>query len=154
LLTMKPVIFAANVAESDLADSSANPHVQKVIQRAAILETEAVVVSAQVEAELTELDAAEREEYLKSLGVSEGGLGSLVRSTYNLLGLRTYFTSGVKVLLVHDLNCSRHNKHPHMLHNGSYICVCKYLLPTGNPSMDNFVWNDSTTGCWDDSHRL
>ncbi len=108
----------------------------------------------QVEAELTELDAAEREEYLKSLGVSEGGLGSLVRSTYNLLGLRTYFTSGVKVLLVHDLNCSRHNKHPHMLHNGSYICVCKYLLPTGNPSMDNFVWNDSTTGCWDDSHRL
>ncbi|CAK9878497.1 unnamed protein product [Sphagnum jensenii] len=96
LLTMKPVIFAANVAESDLADSSANPHVQKVVQRAAILETEAVVVSAQVEAELTELDAAEREEYLKSLGVSEGGLGSLVRSTYNLLGLRTYFTSGVK----------------------------------------------------------
>jgi obg-like ATPase 1 len=48
LLTMKPVIFAANVAESDLADSSANPHVQKVVQRAAILETEAVVVSAQV----------------------------------------------------------------------------------------------------------
>ncbi|KAH9560205.1 hypothetical protein CY35_06G094800 [Sphagnum magellanicum] len=96
LLTMKPVIFAANVAESDLADSSANPYVQKVVQRAAILETEAVVVSAQVEAELTELDAAEREEYLKSLGVSEGGLGSLVRSTYNLLGLRTYFTSGEK----------------------------------------------------------
>jgi obg-like ATPase 1 len=58
----------------------------------------------QVEAELTELDAAEREEYLKSLGVSGGGLGSLVRSTYNLLGLRTYFTSGEKVLLVHDLN--------------------------------------------------
>ncbi len=57
-----------------------------------------------MEAELTELDAAEREEYLKSLGVSEGGLGSLVRSTYNLLGLRTYFTSGEKVFLVHDLN--------------------------------------------------
>jgi ribosome-binding ATPase YchF (GTP1/OBG family) len=51
----------------------------------------------QVEAELTELDPEERLDYLQSLGVSEGGLGSLVRATYNLLGLRTYFTSGEKV---------------------------------------------------------
>jgi len=50
-----------------------------------------------VEAELTELDPEERTDYLQSLGVSEGGLGSLVRATYNLLGLRTYFTSGEKV---------------------------------------------------------
>lgn len=52
----------------------------------------------QVEAELTELDPEERNDYLQSLGVNEGGLGSLVRATYNLLGLRTYFTSGEKVL--------------------------------------------------------
>lgn len=52
----------------------------------------------QVEAELTELDPEERLDYLKSIGVSEGGLGSLVRATYNLLGLRTYFTSGEKVV--------------------------------------------------------
>lgn len=51
----------------------------------------------QVEAELTELDPEERSDYLQSLGVNEGGLGSLVRATYNLLGLRTYFTSGEKV---------------------------------------------------------
>lgn len=61
----------------------------------------------QVEAELTELDPEERSDYLQSLGVSEGGLGSLVRATYNLLGLRTYFTSGEKVenLLAVNPNC-------------------------------------------------
>ncbi|KAJ7541871.1 hypothetical protein O6H91_10G080500 [Diphasiastrum complanatum] len=96
LLTMKPVIFAANVAESDLSDPSTNPHVKNVMKTAADLNSEVAVVSAQVEAELTELDADERSEYLKSLGASEGGLGSLVRATYNLLGLRTYFTSGEK----------------------------------------------------------
>lgn len=96
LLTMKPVIFAANVAESDLADPSSNPHVGKVKEVASSLNAEVVVVSAQVEAELTELDAAERLEFLESLGVPEGGLGALVRATYNLLGLRTYFTTGEK----------------------------------------------------------
>ncbi|KAG0577979.1 hypothetical protein M758_5G189100 [Ceratodon purpureus] len=96
LLTMKPVIFAANVAEAELADASGNPHVAKVRKCAAALNAEVVVVSAQVEAELTELDPEERSDYLQSLGVSEGGLGSLVRATYNLLGLRTYFTSGEK----------------------------------------------------------
>ncbi|MCO5585745.1 hypothetical protein L7F22_039681 [Adiantum nelumboides] len=96
LLTMKPVIFAANVAESDLADPSKNGHVEKVLNLANKLGSEVVVVSAQVEAELTELDPDERLDFLKSLGVPEGGLGSLVRATYNLLGLRTYFTSGEK----------------------------------------------------------
>ncbi|MCO5558491.1 hypothetical protein L7F22_012075 [Adiantum nelumboides] len=96
LLTMKPVIFAANVAESDLADPSKNGHVEKVLNLANKLGSELVVVSAQVEAELTELDPDERLDFLKSLGVPEGGLGSLVRATYNLLGLRTYFTSGEK----------------------------------------------------------
>lgn len=51
----------------------------------------------QVEAELTELPSEEREEYLKSLGVNESGLGNLIRATYGVLGLRTYFTSGEKV---------------------------------------------------------
>ena len=53
--------------------------------------------NAQVEAELSELSEADRKEYLESLGVEEGGLGSLVRAAYRLLGLRTYFTSGEKV---------------------------------------------------------
>lgn len=96
LLTMKPVIYVANVAESDLADPSGNPHVQKVINLASELQSGMVTVSAQVESELAELSVEERTEFLKSLGINESGLGNLIRATYSLLGLRTYFTSGEK----------------------------------------------------------
>ncbi|KAH9779840.1 Obg-like ATPase 1 [Citrus sinensis] len=96
LLTMKPIIYVANVAESDLADPGSNPHVNEVINLASDLQSGIVTISAQVEAELTELPSEERVEYLASLGVSESGLGNLIRSTYSLLGLRTYFTSGEK----------------------------------------------------------
>eukprot|EP01018_Ginkgo_biloba_P030351 Gb_38667 [translate_table: standard] len=96
LLTMKPVIYAANVAESDLVEPTDNPHVKKVVEIASDLNSEVVTVSAQVEAELTDLQPEERLEYLKSLGVTEGGLGALIRATYDLLGLRTYFTTGEK----------------------------------------------------------
>ncbi|CAI5955281.1 unnamed protein product [Closterium sp. NIES-64] len=78
LLTAKPIIYAANVAETDLADPSSNPHVTAV------------------EAELCELGEADRVEYLQSLGVQQGGLAGLVQATYRLLGLRTYFTAGEK----------------------------------------------------------
>ncbi|XP_050225192.1 uncharacterized protein LOC126674737 [Mercurialis annua] len=96
LLTMKPIIYVANVAESDLADPDSNPHVKEVMNLASELQSGLVAVSAQVESELTELPAEERTEFLNSLGVSESGLGNLIRATYNLLGLRTYFTSGEK----------------------------------------------------------
>ncbi|XP_059661834.1 uncharacterized protein LOC132307947 [Cornus florida] len=96
LLSMKPVIYVANVAESDLAEPGNNPHVKEVVNLASELQSGLVTISAQVEAELTELPTEERTEYLKSLGVSEGGLGNLIRATYGLLGLRTYFTSGEK----------------------------------------------------------
>ena len=97
LLTMKPVIYAANVAEGELADPLSNRHVAAVQKFASEQGAECVVVSAQVEAELSELSEGERGEYLESLGVKEGGLGGLVRATYHLLGLRTYFTCGEKV---------------------------------------------------------
>ncbi|KAJ1404669.1 YchF, C-terminal domain [Sesbania bispinosa] len=96
LLTMKPIIYVANVAESDLADPAINNYVNDVANVASQLQSRIVTISAQVEAELTELPIEEREEYLKSLGVSESGLGNLIRATYELLGLRTYFTSGEK----------------------------------------------------------
>ncbi|KAJ3670036.1 hypothetical protein LUZ60_010360 [Juncus effusus] len=96
LLTMKPVIYVANVAESDVADPAANSHVGEVGKLAAELDSGVVVISAQVEAELAELEIEERIEYLKSLGVTESGLGNLIRVTYDLLGLRTYFTTGEK----------------------------------------------------------
>jgi len=94
LLTRKPVIYAANVSEDDLA--SGNAWVEQVRAIAAQEGAQVVVVSAQVESELVELPEEERVEFLASLGVQEGGLKSLIRATYSLLGLRTYFTTGPK----------------------------------------------------------
>ena len=94
LLTAKPIIYATNVSEDDLA--SGNAHVEAVRVLAAQEGAETVPISAQVEAELIELPEEERAEFLAGLGVSEGGLQSLIRATYALLGLRTYFTTGEK----------------------------------------------------------
>ena len=94
LLTAKPIIYAANVSEDDLAGG--NGFSEAVQAMAAKESAETVRVSAQVEAELIELGDEERADYLEGLGVSEGGLQSLIRATYNLLGLRTYFTTGEK----------------------------------------------------------
>ncbi|MCU0566623.1 MAG: redox-regulated ATPase YchF [Oculatellaceae cyanobacterium Prado106] len=94
LLTRKPIIYAANVSEDDLA--SGNDWVEQVRGVAAQESAQVVIVSAQVEAELVELPEADRAEFLESLGVTEGGLKSLIRATYELLGLRTYFTTGPK----------------------------------------------------------
>ena len=92
LLTAKPIIYATNVSEDDLAGG--NAWVSAVQALAAREGAEAVRISAQVEAELVDLAAQERSDYLAGLGVSEGGLQSLIRATYRLLGLRTYFTTG------------------------------------------------------------
>ncbi|GAB4240750.1 MAG: redox-regulated ATPase YchF [Stanieria sp.] len=92
LLTAKPVIFAANVSEDDLA--SGNDWVEQVKAIAATENAKVVIVSAQVESELIELSEAEKQDFLESLGVSEGGLKSLIKATYELLGLRTYLTTG------------------------------------------------------------
>ncbi|HIK42348.1 redox-regulated ATPase YchF [Thermoleptolyngbya sichuanensis A183] len=94
LLTRKPVIYAANVSEDDLA--TGNEWVEQVRAIAAAENAQVVVVSAQVESELIELSEEERADFLESLGVQEGGLKSLIRATYDLLGLRTYFTTGPK----------------------------------------------------------
>ncbi|MFZ4729342.1 MAG: redox-regulated ATPase YchF [Pseudanabaena sp.] len=94
LLTLKPTIYAANVSEDDLA--TGNAFVEKVKAIAAAENAEVTIVSAQVESELLELPDEERQDFLESLGVKEGGLKSLIRATYHLLGLRTYFTVGPK----------------------------------------------------------
>lgn len=97
LLTDKPTIFAANVKESELATADANPHVKKVREYAKThIACETVVISAQIESDLVDLSPEEAKEFLKELGVQESGMGSLIRSTYHLLGLRTYFTAGEK----------------------------------------------------------
>ena len=94
LLTAKPIIYATNVSEEDLADG--NSFCEEVIALAAKEGAETVRISAQVEAELVELGDEETADYLEGLGVTEGGLQSLIRATYRLLGLRTYFTTGEK----------------------------------------------------------
>ncbi len=97
LMTDKPTIFACNVKESDLATADTNPHVMKVREYAQHhFACESVVISAQIESDLIDLSAEEAKEFLKELGVQESGVGALIRATYHLLGLRTYFTAGEK----------------------------------------------------------
>ena len=97
LLSAKPTIFACNVKEGDLATADTNPHVLKVREYVKNhLACEAVVISAQIESDLVDLEPDEAQAFLKELGVVESGLGSLIRATYHLLGLRTYFTAGEK----------------------------------------------------------
>ena len=97
LMTDKPTLFACNVKEGDLATADTNPYVVKVREYAkSQLSCEATVISAQIESDLVDLSEDEAKEFLSALGVSESGVGSLIRATYHLLGLRTYFTAGEK----------------------------------------------------------
>lgn len=92
LISKKPMLYAANVAEEDLAEG--NAMVEELKKFAAECGGEVVTVSAQVEAELNGLDGDDRAEYLETLGVTESGCETLVQETYKLLGLRTYYTCG------------------------------------------------------------
>jgi ribosome-binding ATPase len=97
LLTDKATIFACNVKENELATAEQNPFVQRVREFAKTqLACEAVVISAQIESDLVDLEEADAKAFLNELGVKESGVGSLIRATYHLLGLRTYFTAGEK----------------------------------------------------------
>ena len=95
LLTYKPVIYAANVAEDDLADDGAtNAGVAAVREFAASEDSEVFVICAQIEQEIAELDDDEKAMFLEELGLSESGLEKLIKASYHLLGLISYLTSG------------------------------------------------------------
>lgn len=95
LLTAKPVIYASNVNEDDLADDGVNnPFVQKVREFAANEGSEVFVVCAQIEEEISQLDDDEKKMFLDDLGLSESGLDKLIRASYKLLGLISYLTAG------------------------------------------------------------
>ena len=95
LLTQKPVIFAANVSEDDLADDGAsNPFVQEVREYAAGQNSEVFVICAQIEQEIDELDDDEKKMFLEDLGLQESGLEKLIKASYRLLGLLSYLTAG------------------------------------------------------------
>ncbi|MBR6637483.1 MAG: redox-regulated ATPase YchF, partial [Lachnospiraceae bacterium] len=95
LLTYKPVIYAANVCEDDLADDAAgNAHVAKVREYATEGNSEVFVICAQIEQEIAELDDDEKAMFLEDLGLKESGLEKLIRASYHLLGLISYLTAG------------------------------------------------------------
>jgi GTP-binding protein YchF len=96
LLSVKPLLYAANVQEADLANPDTNPHVQALKAFAQQEGRHVAVISAQIEAELGSLDAEAQKEYLDSLGVADSGVNTLIREAFYLLGLYTYFTAGEK----------------------------------------------------------
>ena len=93
LLTGKPIIYMANINENDLGKED-NEYVKKVKEYASKEGAEVITVSAKVESELSELEEEEKKEFLKELGIEESGLDQLIKATYSLLGLATYFTAG------------------------------------------------------------
>lgn len=94
LLTNKPILYVANVAEDEVADADSNENVQKVKDYAANENAEVIVVCAKIEEEIAELEADEKDMFLDDLGITESGLDKLIRASYNLLGFGTYFTAG------------------------------------------------------------
>lgn len=95
LLTGKPVIYAANVAEDDLADDGAsNTYVQQVEKLAKAQGSEVFVICAQIEQEIAELDEEEKKMFLEDLGIEKSGLEKLITASYRLLGLQSFLTSG------------------------------------------------------------
>lgn len=96
LLTSKPILYAANVSEDEIVDPDVNENVQKVREFAANEKAEVIVVCAKIEAEIAELDQDEKEMFLEELGIPESGLDLLIKASYDLLGLATYFTAGVQ----------------------------------------------------------
>jgi GTP-binding protein YchF len=93
LLTLKPVMYVANVREDGFTD---NPFLDRVRERAVREGAEVVPVCAAIEEEMAQLEDADRDEFLKDLGLDEPGLNRVIRAGYDLLGLQTYFTAGVK----------------------------------------------------------
>jgi len=96
LLTIKPVLYAANVSESEAAAAADNEYVKRVSAFAAAEGSEVVPISAKVESEIAELEGEDKALFLEELGLAESGLDRLIRAAYKLLGLYTYFTAGVQ----------------------------------------------------------
>lgn len=94
LLTIKPMLYVANVGEDEVADPSGNEYVQKVREFAKNDNAEVIVICAKIESEIAELEGEEKQMFLEELGIKESGLDQLIKAAYSLLGLATYFTAG------------------------------------------------------------
>ncbi len=96
LLTMKPVLYVANIGEDDVANANNNNYVQLVQDFAEKDHAEVVVICARIEEEIAELEPEEKAAFLQELGIQESGLDQMIRKAYHLLGLATFFTAGVQ----------------------------------------------------------
>ncbi len=96
LLTMKPVLYVANIGEDDVANANKNKYVQVVQDFAEKDHAEVVVICARIEEEIAELEPEEKAAFLQELGIQESGLDQMIRKAYHLLGLATFFTAGVQ----------------------------------------------------------
>ena len=96
MLTQKPMLYVANVAEEDVGSTEDNVHLKNIREYADEEGSEVIVISAKVEEEIAVLDEDEKEMFLEELGISESGLDKLIKASYDLLGLATYFTAGVQ----------------------------------------------------------
>lgn len=96
LLTIKPILYVANVGEDEILDADENENVKKVKEYASKEGAEVIVICAKIEEEISELDPDEKAEFLKELGIEESGLDQLIKAAYSMLGLATYFTAGEK----------------------------------------------------------
>ena len=96
LLTIKPMLYVANVSEDDIMDPEDNEYVQRVKEFAANEGAEVIVVCAKIEEEMAALEDDEKKMFLEELGIAESGLDQLIKASYSLLGLATYFTAGVQ----------------------------------------------------------
>ena len=96
LLTIKPMLYVANVAEDEIADADNNEYVKVVREFAEKDNAQVIVVCAKIEEEMAELEDDEKAMFLEELGIQESGLDQLIKASYNLLGFATYFTAGVQ----------------------------------------------------------
>ena len=96
LLTIKPMLYVANVSEDEVANPSENKYVKMVQEYAAAEGAQVITVCAKIEEEISELEDEEKKEFLAELGIPESGLDQLIKASYSLLGLATYFTAGVQ----------------------------------------------------------
>jgi GTP-binding protein YchF len=96
LITLKPVLFVGNIGEGDIANPDANAHFAKLKAIAAERGCPVIPICSKLEAEIQDLPAEDRPMFLEEAGLKEPGLNALIRASYDLLGLQTYFTAGVK----------------------------------------------------------
>lgn len=131
LLTAKAVLYVCNVDDTQL--DSPNPHVQHVQEHATRTDAQVVTLCARIEAELAQLETAERQEFLKALGLQAPGLHKLIAAAYRLLGLQTYFTAGEKEIKAWTIKKGTHAPAAagkiHSDFERGFICAEVFTLP-------------------------